>query len=232
MSASLWIDLLNLIYPTNCAACGRKLRTQETVICLFCEYDLPTTQFHTDPENPVAKQFWGRVPLQNATACYWFGKGSRVQRLLHQLKYKKRQEVGVKVGNLYGTQLRQNPSFATVDIIVPIPLHMLKLAQRGYNQSASFAKGLSQSMHIPCTNKALLREVFTATQTKKSRFERWENVSDIFMVADANMLQGKHVLLVDDVITTGATIEACAHSILKLPATTVSVASIAYAPAK
>ena len=188
---SLTSDLLDLVYPTNCAACGRRLQKHEEVLCLFCEYDLPQTDFHCDKDNPVAKVFWGRVMLHSAAAFYMFSKGGRVQKLIHQLKYKGWQEVGVKVGALYGAKLKNAADFAGVNLILPVPLHPTKQQKRGFNQSDCFAKGLSQGMGVIWRNDVLLRHTFTETQTRKNRFDRWENVERIFTVTQKNILENK-----------------------------------------
>ncbi len=222
-------DFVNLVYPETCAACGRRLQEQEMVLCLHCEFDLPYSNYHLDEENPVAKQFWGRVPLESAAALYLFSKGSRVQRLIHQLKYKGWQEVGLKLGNIYGPSLLKAEKFAGINYIVPIPLHPSKQKKRGFNQSSLFAQGLAESMNVPWSEMAVIRNTHNSTQTKKGRFDRWRNVERIFTIANPDALRNRHVLLVDDVITTGSTIEACAQEILRLDKTKVSVASIAFA---
>ncbi|WP_042480342.1 ComF family protein [Solitalea canadensis] len=222
-------DFLSLIFPELCQACGNNLFKGETVICTFCQQHLPYTNFHLDKANPVAKQFWGKIKIEAACACFNFRKGGKVQNLLHQLKYKKQQEVGVKLGRIYGYQLRYAEPYDSVDIIIPVPLHPTKLKTRGYNQSECFAKGLAESMKIPINSNSLIKTTSNETQTKKNRFQRHENVESIYQIRDIDELSGKHILLVDDVITTGATIEACAESLLKIENVSVSVAAIAYA---
>ena len=196
---------------------------------MLFRFHLPKTNFHLDNDNPVAKIFWGRVSIHSAAAFYAFNKGGKVQHLVHQLKYKGRQEVGVSVGKLYGYELMQSDYFKTVNTIIPVPLHPKKQKKRGYNQSDCFAQGLSKSMKVEVDYKTLYRAFESETQTKKSRFNRWKNVETIFQLRDLNTLQGKHVLLVDDVITTGATFEACAQTLLQVPDIKVSIAAMAYA---
>ena len=223
-----WIsDFISLVYPRVCMACGESLYKNEECICNQCIYFLPKTNFHKEKENPVSKLFWGRVGIQHASAFYFFKKESKVQNLLHQLKYKGQKEVGVKVGSLYGSDLKQDPHYKDVSIIIPVPLHPDKEKKRGYNQSEMFALGLAQSMEIPCESKILVRNFASETQTKKSKYKRWENVKSIFELQDKERLKDKHILLVDDVITTGATIEACAQHLLSVPGTKVSIAAIA-----
>lgn len=228
MNAARYInDLISLFYPRTCMACGNTLFRHEDTICTYCLFHLPKTHFHKEADNPVSRIFWGRVPLASAAACYHFGKGGKVQHLIHQLKYKGHQEVGVYIGKLYGLELLESPLFSGVDIVIPVPLHRSKQRKRGYNQSEMFAVGLSTSMPAILDVHALYRTFASETQTKKSRFNRWENVKEIFALRDEDILQGKHLLLVDDVITTGATIEACAAMLLKVPGVKVSVAAIA-----
>lgn len=221
-------DFINLCYPKLCAACHNTLVKTENSICTSCVINLPKTNYHLDTENPLNKIFWGRVPIEMVAAYYFFNKGNKVQKLLHELKYKSNKNVGEKIGVLYGYELLNAPIFNTIDYIMPVPLHPKKLKKRGYNQSEWFANGLSQSMNIPVSTNILYRNTDSATQTKKSRFNRWENVAEIFGVKTPELLSNKHILLVDDVITTGATIEACAK-ILKEHHAKVSVVSIACA---
>ena len=178
-------------------------------------------------DNPVIKLFWGRTSIFSASSMYSFNKGSKVQHLIHQLKYRGKKEIGVSLGKHYGNELKTAPLFSTASIIVPVPLHSKKLKKRGYNQSETFAQGLAESMRAENPSDVLIRTFASETQTKKSRFARWKNVEEIFKVASPEKITGKHVLLVDDVVTTGATLEACANKILEVPGTKVSVAAIA-----
>lgn len=221
-------DFINLLYPQPCLACGTILTTTEDSICTSCIINLPKTNYHLHNENPLNKIFWGRVSIEMVAAYYFFNKGNKVQNLLHQLKYKGAKNVGEKIGLLYGYELLEFNNFKDVDFIVPVPLHPKKLKKRGYNQSESFANGLAQSLKKEVVTNLLLRTVNSETQTKKSRFNRWENVATIFTISNASAIEGKHVLLVDDVITTGATIEGCAQLLTQNNAT-VSVVTIACA---
>ncbi len=225
-----WLgDFINLLYPETCAACSRSLQSHEEVICLHCRHDLPQTNFHHEPDNHVAKHFWGKLPIQNAAAFYYFSKGSRVQQLIHHLKYHGQQEIGVKIGKMYGKKLLEAVAFQDIDLILPIPLHPKKQKRRGYNQSDVFAEGLSESMNVPWSSTVLKRVVFSNTQTRKDHLERWENVESIFEVAEPEGLQNKHILLVDDVVTTGSTLEACARLILEVENTRLSIVTLACA---
>ncbi len=225
----LWDDLLCLFFPNLCAGCGRTLVRGEKVICTACLFHLPKTFFHHDTDNPLSKVFWGRVNLEGVAAYVYFQKGGTVQRLLHQLKYKGQKEIGIQMGRLYGPELKTAEVFRSADVIVPVPLHPRKLRKRGYNQSLMFAEGLSSAMGIRLETRSLYRKEYSQTQTRKSRYNRWENVEYIFAVRNPEKLNDKHILLVDDVITTGATTEACAQVLLKVPGVRVSVAAIAYA---
>ncbi len=221
------IDFFNLMYPRVCMACGESLFKHEECICSQCIYYLPKTNFHRDSENAVSKLFWGRVKIESACAFYFFKKESKVQNLLHQLKYKGQKQVGIKLGSLYGRDLIQDKKFEDVSLILPVPLHPDKEKKRGYNQSELFAQGLAQSMNIPYATDLLVRNFASETQTKKSKYKRWENVNSIFEISDQEGVKDRHILLVDDVITTGATLEACAQHLLEVPGTKVSIAAIA-----
>ena len=221
-------DFLALIYPQLCLACERSLYKNEQHICTFCRYSLPKTNFHQVKDNPVARLFWGRVNINSAAAYYSFIKESKVQHLIHRLKYKGQSAVGIFLGKLYGKDLMKVEPFNTCDLVLAVPLHKKKLRKRGYNQSELFAQGLSESMEIRHEENKIDRITATETQTKKSRYMRWENVATVFKVKDPETLKGKHILLVDDVITTGATLEACAQALLKIKDTKVSIAAIAF----
>lgn len=222
-------DFVSLFFPNLCCACGKPLVKGEEVICTYCSYYLPKTGYHLQRNNPLEKHFWGRVELERAAACYFFQKGSRIQQLIHALKYKGKTEVGIAIGKIYGQDLLQSADFSSVDLIVPVPLHQSKELQRTYNQADLFSEGLSLSMNKPWNKQALKRVTATQTQTHKSRFERWQNVGTVFRVGDPGQLTGKHILITDDVVTTGSTLEACAREILQLPQTKVSLATIACA---
>jgi ComF family protein len=190
---------------------------------------LPKTNFHLKKENPVAQIFWGRANVFSATAFYYFNKGNKVQHLIHQLKYKGSYETGIFIGELMGCELKESALFNTVDMIVPVPLHPKKIKKRGYNQSEMFGKGMTKGLNRPMNTEVLYRQQFTETQTRKSRTERWENVENVFKVKNPEALSGKHLLLVDDVITTGSTLESCIHALETIPNVTISIAAIATA---
>ncbi len=226
---NLMEDFIALFFPVTCAVCGSSLFKNEYVVCTRCSAQLPETGFHKLPENPVTRVFWGRVSIENGTSMYFYKKGGSVQKLIHEMKYRGHKEIGIFLGRVYGAQLAETDHFSATDLVIPIPLHPKKLKKRGFNQAALFGQGLAESMGIKMDAKSVVRQVATSTQTKKSRYKRWENVSEIFRVKDPDAIAGKHILLVDDVITTGATMEACLKTMVKVPEVKLSVASIAFA---
>jgi ComF family protein len=196
-------------------------------LCTGCLLHLPQTHFHKAPQNPLEKIFWGRLKLEQAFAFLHFKKGNAVQHILHEIKYKDNKELAIFIGRYYGAILKS--SGALPDAVAAIPLHESKLRKRGYNQSALIAQGMAESLCIENLSGNLERLKATETQTKKSRFERWENVEEVFAVKNPDAFLHKHVLLIDDVITTGATIEACGKAVLSVGNTRLSVAGIAFA---
>ncbi|MDY6799977.1 MAG: ComF family protein [Bacteroidota bacterium] len=221
-------DFFNLIYPNLCVVCNNHLVSQEKLICTSCLYNLPKTNFHLDIENPVSQLFWGRTKIEYATSFYFYHKGSKYQKMMHKFKYHDCKEIGFILGRYFGSQLKDSV-FNQVDLIVPVPLHKSKLKKRGYNQSEFVARGLSESLEKEVDAKTLIRSVATSTQTRKSRFERWKNVERIFDIKEPERFRNKHILLVDDVVTTGSTLEACANTLLEVPETKVSIATLAVA---
>ena len=222
-------DFVSLLFPQLCAACGETLLGGEELICTECRFSLPYTNFHLHADNIVAQQFWGRIKLEAAYALFYFIKGGKVQNLVHGLKYKGMKEIGALLGEMAGAQLVKNEVFKSVDVVVPVPLHKKRLKQRGYNQAEWFAKGMAAQLNAPLETGNLVRPAATETQTHKSRFERYGNMQEVFTVQYPEQLAGKHILLVDDVVTTGSTLEACAMQLLKIDGVRVSVAAIGYA---
>lgn len=222
-------DFFSLLFPELCVACRESLVANEHLLCTGCRYNLPYTNFHLQPDNIVAKQFWGKIRLEGAYALYYFTKGGNIQNLMHQFKYNGMQQIGNLVGAIAGEQLIQNDAFNKIDYIIPVPLHKKRLQQRGYNQSTCFAEGLAQKLNAAVEENNLIRETATETQTHKSRFARFENMQEVFTVKNPERLVNKHVLLVDDVITTGSTLEACGEQLLKIEGLKLSIATIAYA---
>jgi ComF family protein len=189
---------------------------------------MPLTRFEYYPANLVEKIFWGRVEIMAATAFMYFTSGSAVQHSLHLLKYKGKKEIGIYFGRKMGEHLKQSQRFQNCEIIIPLPLFADREKKRGYNQSAMIAAGIAMQLDIPVIPDAVIRTKKTATQTHKSRIERWENMRSTFKIRDPRKILGKHILLVDDVVTTGASLEACALTLLTLPGTTVSIACLAH----
>lgn len=221
-------DLISLFFPELCPACDRSLVKHENVLCTDCIYHLPYTGFNTDNENRVVRQLWGRFPFVHADAFLFYNKGGRVQNMMHRLKYRNCPEVGFRLGELYGNHLKGNPSWVAPDILIPVPLHARKLKKRGYNQAEQIAMGISAATNIPVEAYLIVRSAKTETQTKKSRYSRHENMKNAFTIVEPDKLRKKHVLLVDDVITTGATFESLATTILNLEETRVSIAALAF----
>ncbi|QHL88145.1 ComF family protein [Nibribacter ruber] len=227
--SSLFQDFLSLLFPEECRACGGELAIGEDVICSHCRIKLPYTNFHLMPkDNVLHKVFWGRVPVQLAVSYLMFQEKSRVQRLLHQLKYRGREEVGEVLGRWYGAQLQQQEAFTDVDVVIPVPLYKAKRQQRGYNQVSAFGQEIASALQVSFEEYVLKKSRSSKTQTKKNRQQRWEAMRQLYSVAQKERIVGKHVLLIDDVVTTGATLEACSSALLAAGAKAVSIATIAY----
>lgn len=225
-------DLLALFFPESCFACDGILARGEKFICTECNVKLPYTDYHVHGAtelNPLQRRFWGKVPVRYAFSYFTFQNKGSVQRLLHHLKYKGAKELGEHLGHRYGSVLQEHQYHEQFDLIVPVPLHKQKLRKRGYNQSLHFALGLATAMDVPTKADILIRTINTSTQTRKDRLNRWQNVEQVFEVKKPETIVGKHVLIVDDVLTTGATLEACAVALLDAGAAEVSVVTIAAA---
>lgn len=229
LSLQIARDFISLLYPQYCIACENGLVKGENLICTGCLLEMPKSNYHRDNENPFCARLRGRIPIRRVLALYKFSKGSRVQHLLHALKYRSYPEVGVALGRIYGDELREINLHEELDLILPVPLHKHKKRSRGYNQSEEFGKGLADLLNVECTDKLLQRVSKTETQTRKTKLQRWINVSDRFSIVAPEYVQGKRILLIDDVITTGATIEACADVLLKAGCKELSVGCIAAA---
>lgn len=225
----LLFDVGNFFFPAYCPVCGRPMQVPEEILCFNCELKMPRANYVDDPDNPVAQLFWGRTQVEEATALFRFEKGSKYQKLLHLLKYKGDIKMGNFLGRMLGSELQQT-NYSQADYLVPVPLHPKREAKRGYNQSEIIARGVSQILDIPIQEKIIYRKEHTSSQTKKSRYERWENMKGVFQLCEkAEDYTGKSILLIDDVITTGSTLEACADTILQLPETKIRIATIASA---
>jgi len=221
--------LLHLLFPHICAGCTNDILDSDSSLCMRCIASLPETGFALHEDNPVANKFTGRLQLQSATAQYYFTKSSLIQQLIHQLKYKGHEELGLQLGQMMGRQLVQSGRFQSIDILVPLPLFAARQKKRGYNQAAVLCRGMAKAMNIPVYEKSVERITATESQTKKGRIDRWLNTEGKFRVKDEAALTGKHLLLVDDVITTGATLEACGAELVKIKGTRVSIAALCYA---
>ena len=229
MKFNPFVDFIDLIFPDLCVVCGNNLQRNEHQLCLSCLVDIPRTNYHLIEGNPVEKRFWGKVPVCRATSYFFFQKGSSFQKLLHILKYNGNKEIGVIMGKYAALDLLETPDFATVDLIIPVPLHPKKFKSRGYNQSEWIGKGIAMILNIPQDTSTLVRVKENPSQTKKSVYERFENTEGIFKLSDSTILAGKHVLLVDDVLTTGSTLEACIRALLETEGIKISIFTLAVA---
>lgn len=228
--ARAWLaDLAALFVPRRCGACDTGLMRFERGLCLACLDELPRTRFHHDPENPVEQLFRGKVDIESASAFLHFNRSGTVQRMLHRLKYKHDREMGLVLGRLMAQDLSAEPRFAGVELAVPVPLHPRKERVRGYNQSRVIIEGMREVWPLEAPPDALVRTASTSSQTRKGRLERWRNVKEAFVVRDEGPVRGRYVLLVDDVVTTGSTLEGCATALLAVPGTRVSVLTLATA---
>lgn len=225
----IWNDTLHLLYPHICMGCGSDILARESQLCARCFVNLPVTGFSRYANNPIEKYFWGRIPVTAAHAHFYFGKGLVVQQLIHQLKYKNNKAVGIFLGELMGRELADSIRFHGIDALIPLPLFPDKERKRGYNQAAIICNGMSSVMNVPVITGNLIRRRYTETQTKKHRVERWENVDGSFEVKDPTLFKNKHLLLVDDVVTTGATLEAAGNVLVNDNTVKLSIAAVATA---
>jgi ComF family protein len=229
MLSQIFRGLINLVLPDYCEVCGTPLVKGEREICLLCLYNLPRTRFWDEPDNEVEKLFWGKIAIEHACSLFFYRKGSAYRPLIHKLKYGGRKGIGVRLGEELGDCLHNADSYSDIDLLVPVPLHPKKERRRGYNQSACIASGIATAMNLPVERNNLVRRKYTETQTRKTRLERWSNTESVFGVNDGRRFENKHILLVDDIITTGSTVEACAKALLDSCSCKVSVATLGYA---
>lgn len=225
----LWDDFISLLFPRLCYACGDHLLRNEKLICTECFVVIPRTNYHLESENPVAQLFWGRCQVEKAAAFSYYNKGTRIRNLIHNLKYKGVREIGYELGRIYGLSLKSSGFMEGIDIIIPVPLHPVKKRIRTFNQSEYISAGIADVTNLKVNSDSLVRVKESATQTKRSRYERWTNVEGIFSITDPLKIRGLHILLVDDVITTGSTIESCVYELLKYEGVKVSVVAVAFA---
>ena len=222
-------DFISLLFPRLCYACGNHLMRNESLICTECYVAIPRTNYHCIKDNPVEQLFWGRCMIEKAAAFSYYNKGSRIRKLIHNLKYNGIKEVGFELGRIYGLSLQASGFIDDIDLIIPVPLHPSKKKLRGFNQSEIISSGIADATGLSVDFDTLVRRAVSATQTKRSRYERWTNVEGIFQISEVASITGKHILLVDDVITTGSTIESCTIELLKLERVKVSVVALAFA---
>jgi ComF family protein len=225
----VWADFIALFFPRVCLACEQPLPKTEFSLCVDCQMTLPETDFHTSSPNIFTNRFAGRLKIEAAAALFFFTTKSRTQHLIHQIKYHDKRDTAIELGRLLGEKLIYSPSFQNIDCIIPVPMHPTKQRWRGYNQAEMFANGLADIMNIEVDTKALRKVKMTISQTKMNRVERLNNTQEVFELVHSKGLKGKSILIVDDVMTTGATLESCALAILeKIPNAKISFATIAY----
>lgn len=222
-------NLLNLFFPEVCYACNNLLFDNEKYICTNCRHDLPVTNYHFENTEAVKKVLYGRVKLENGTALLKFQKKGLVQQLLHNLKYKGYQDISSFLGAWLGNELKDIEAYKIIDLVVPVPLHKRRQRKRGFNQVEKFGREIAKALNAEYSNSVLLKTNASKTQVFKKRAARWNSNNEVFSLSNQDLIKEKHVLLVDDIITTGATIELCANELLKAPYVKISVATMAIA---
>lgn len=222
-------SIINLFFPPACAGCHSFLVNNENVICTICRHNIPLTNHHLNPENEAFKKFYGRIPVEYTSALLYFHKKGIVQELIHNLKYKGQEEIGTVLGEWYANDLKKDTILQSLDEIIPVPLHKRKLRERGYNQVTNFGKTLSTGLNIPYNPNLLVRNIYSKTQSKKTFLNRSDGIDTIFDVTFTEKDHNKHFLLIDDVLTTGSTLEACSHALLKIPGAKISIVCMAMA---
>jgi ComF family protein len=220
--------LLHLVFPHVCENCNIDLNDPARYLCVHCQQSLPLTDYHLYPNNPIEKMFWGRIPLVSATAQYYFTQHSIIQGLMHQLKYNGNKELGLYLGRLVGSQFAASNRFRFVDALVPLPLFAAREKKRGYNQATILCQGIAEVLNVPVYENAVVRTTNTETQTRKNRTERWQNMKGRFEIKEPQLLRDRHILLVDDVVTTGATLESCGKVLLEVEGLRLSIATLCF----
>jgi len=221
-------DFSHLFFPHNCLGCSSDAIEHRQILCAKCFTQLPETGFFQHADNKTEKIFYGRIALQQAGSMYYFTKDSLIQKLIFELKYRGNKTAGSLLGSITGQAIKKSMRFENVDLVIPLPLNPAKEKKRGYNQAAIIAESIASEIQKPLLVDAAYRTVFTQTQTHKGRISRWQNMEGVFAVKDLSAVTGKHILLVDDVLTTGATLESCARCLIQVPGTQISIATVAY----
>ncbi|CAA9198120.1 hypothetical protein FLA105534_01942 [Flavobacterium bizetiae] len=221
--------IIDLFFPKVCAGCHTILITNETILCTNCRHEMPLTQYHLDPKNEAVKKFYGKINIEHASALLYFNKKGIVQELIHNLKYKGHEEIGTVLGNWYVEDLKELVLETPFDVVIPVPLHPKKFRERGYNQVTTFGKTLAKGLNITYNDAVLYRKKYSKTQSKKNLLGRSDNIENIFDLTFTAENQNKHFLIVDDVLTTGATLEACSKALLKIPGAKISIVCMAMA---
>lgn len=226
-----WYDaLVHVFYPSLCFGCNNELINSDQFICMQCQTELGRTSFESIRDNPVEKLFWGRADIHFAASTFYYIDKTPLQQIIHQIKYRQEKELGIHMGEIMGIHGSDLLNTFNIDLCIPMPLHPKKEYKRGYNQATLLCEGMHKQSGIPYNESVLVRNENTRTQTKKSRIERWENVASVFAVDQPMIIKDKHVMLVDDVVTTGASTEACVHVLMQHGAKTVGIYSLAFTP--
>lgn len=220
-------DLLNLFYPKICNCCETELLSHEQIVCTTCLHKLPLTNFHLDNENTTKKVFSGRLSIENATSLLYFKKKGMVQNLIHNLKYRGNREIGTYLGQWLGEEIAKIPDYSQIDAVIPVPLHRKKLRSRGFNQVEDFGREIANCLEAEYIDDVLVKRSSSTTQTLKKRLSRWGSIDETFMIENSEKVENFHLLLVDDLITTGATMEACVSKLQKINGVRISLASMA-----
>ena len=222
-------SIINLFFPKTCGCCLNHLSDNEHFICSDCRHHLPVTNFHKTNDDTVKKVFYGRAKIEHATALFRFEKKGRVQQLIHQLKYKGQEDIGVLLGEWLGEDLKTSEDYKTIDVVIPVPLHKNKKRTRGYNQVSKFGIKITEALNVEYIDNVLIKVTNTSSQVNKKRFARWNNSTELFSATNLERIANKHILLVDDIITTGATLEACILELNKADNVKISIATMAIA---
>ncbi|PCI34120.1 MAG: amidophosphoribosyltransferase [Flavobacteriaceae bacterium] len=219
-------DIFYVFFPNYCLGCDITLQTHESYMCTHCRHDLALTYFTNEANNHLERSFLGRVKIIEATALFYFEKQHKAQELIHLLKYENQQQIGVFLGDWMGNEIKNSERFQHIDCIVPVPLHPKKMRHRGFNQLDKFGKRMSHHLEIPYITQVLIKTTRSNSQTNKGRFARVKNTQEIFTTQQKHLIKNKHVLLIDDVITTGATIEACYDALIQIEGVSISIATM------